>query len=70
MIYTKNPLRMKHCWMTCAGGVDGMLSMGLPVTITVIMNNSRTCNYHTHPYTSICFLIPCLISAREKYDIT
>lgn len=51
--------------------VDSMLSMGFTKTITVIMNTSTPAfKPHTALYTSVCFLMLCLISARDKYDIT
>lgn len=51
--------------------VDSMLSMGLTKTITVIMNTfTLAFEPHTALYTSVCFLMLCLISARDKYDIT
>ena len=50
--------------------VDSMLSMGLPKTITVIMN-TFTPAFKPHTINiSVCFLMLCLISARDKYDIT
>lgn len=49
--------------------VDSMLSMGLTNTITVIMN-TFTPAFKPHTALYICFLTLCLISARDKYDIT
>lgn len=46
--------------------VDLMLSMSLLKTITVIMNTLSL----TQLYIPVCFLMLCLISARDKYDIT